>query len=134
MISQRRLAYAAAVVSISLVLGFTIPTVVPAFASINSHSANVVCATICNETKGPGYIAVWTNNLTESLSQIVPPPGANFGNTRLSEGYSNGTMISWLCGGPYPDGPGRDWETSTPSPNSVLLFIDLAPYCQVIKG
>jgi hypothetical protein len=128
MISQRRLAYIAAVVSFSLVLGFITPTIVPAFAVVNSSSAQIT-----GLPSGGGFIAFWSNNPSAILN---PPPGAPSSYTIINETSVNGQTLTYKCG---PWG----YETQpagTPLPvpigNRTLVVIQYtnSPYCHQING
>lgn len=139
MISQKRLAYTAVVVSISLMLGFIAPTFIPAVAAVNSHSASI-SATIGADPNGPGYESFWTSNVTHSMSLFHPAPGTPTTNWTIKETSVGGTTTTWLCGSfgfdsrPASNSSQTTTALMTPAPGEVLLVVDLAPYCHVING
>jgi hypothetical protein len=141
MISQRRVAYTTAVVSISLILGLITPTFIPALASLNSHSASIICVTNCSgDMNGPGYLSFWTSNVTQALRQVVPPPGVAFGTLKFSENFTDGTSRTWTCGNPIgtvsepASNSSQPTLQTTPAPGQVLIVIDMGPYCQLTNG
>jgi hypothetical protein len=138
MTSRKRVGYTTAVVAISLMLSLIAPTVVPAVASLNSHSATVVCVTNCSgDTNGPGYMSFWTSNVTQALKEIVPPPGVGFGTLTIGENFTSGVSKTWTCGNPtgivsQPVSNSSQPTLQTgPEPGQVLVVIDMGPYCQL---
>jgi hypothetical protein len=127
-ISRERLAYTAVLVSLSLVLGFIAPTVIPAVAAINSNSVQLT-----GLPSGGGFIAFWTNNASAILN---PPPGAPSAYSIINETSVNGQFITYKCG---PFGfETQPAGTSLPVPigNRTLVVIQYAnsPYCHQING
>jgi hypothetical protein len=137
------LAYTAGIISLSVLLGLTIPAVATSVAAINSHSTQLDLfpgSPGYQDHIGPGYLTFWTNNAT--LASNLPPPGQTVTGT-IGVGLANGTTYHYNCYWPNivdrePAGTlppknlgGNESFTTLPAPGYVLVVIDLSQYCQL---